>query len=163
MSGHNYENKENPERCIVRLYEKYVSHRPTDPKCSPAFYLRPLVKPTSNVWYSCQPVGINNLSKTVARLCQQAKLPGFRSTILLEQLYKNDFDEQLVCETTGHRSSAVRAYKRTSDGQKKSISNALYRNTVPHPNQASNNPSCSTSSKDGSIQVTFNIQLDTSK
>ena len=62
-----YENKQNPKRCIVHLYEKYVSHRPTSGKCSPALYLRPLVKPNSNVWYSCQPIGINCLSGTVSK------------------------------------------------------------------------------------------------
>ena len=108
-----------------------VSHRPTDVNCSSAFYLRPLVKPVSHVSYSCQPLGIHTLSGTVAKLCKQANLPGFRSNHSLRatatsRLYDNGFDEQLVCETTGHRWSAVRSYKRTSDGQKKNISSALY-------------------------------------
>jgi hypothetical protein len=63
-----YENHDNPTRCIVRLYEKYVSLRPTSENCSPAFYLRSLAKPIANVWYTCQPIGINSMSGTVARL-----------------------------------------------------------------------------------------------
>lgn len=126
-----YENIKNPQRCIVRLYEKYISHRPTNRKCSPAFYLRPLSNPVSDVWYSCQPIGINTISKTVSRICKNAGLHGFRTNHSLRataasRLYHDAFDEQLICETTGHRSLAVRAYKRTNDGQKKKISNTLY-------------------------------------
>lgn len=125
-----YENSANPDRCIVNIYEKYVSHRPTSRNCSPAFYLRPLVKPSENVWYSCQRQGIHQLTKTVKRLCSAAGLEGFFTNHSLRataasRLYEKQFDEQLICETTGHRSSAVRSYKRTSDGQRKAISDAL--------------------------------------
>ena len=41
-------------------------------------------------------------------------------------MYNCNVDEQLICEVTGHRSNAVRAYKRTSDGQHKNISSILY-------------------------------------
>lgn len=125
-----YETRDNPERCIVRMYEKYISHRPTSGKCSPAFYLRPLVKPSGDVWYSCQPQGMKQLTKTVQKLCQQAGLSGYYSNHSLRasaasRLYQHRFDEQLICETTGHRSSSVRSYKRTSEEQKKEISDAL--------------------------------------
>ena len=150
-----YKNKVNPERCIVRLYEKYLSHRPTAENCSTAYYLRPLVKP----------IGIHTLSGTVARLCNQADLPGFRTNHYLRattasRLYDHGFDEQLVCETTGHRSSAVRAYKRTSDGQKKNISCALYAATPSEAQVEDNKPSCSTNIKDGGVHITLNIKLD---
>ncbi len=75
-----YENRSNLSRCIVRLYQKYVSHRPSDKRCSSAsFYLRPLQKPMGIVWYSCQPVGINQLAKTAQRLCTAAGLSGRRT------------------------------------------------------------------------------------
>ena len=35
-------------------------------------------------------------------------------------------DEQLIAEKTGHRSSSVRAYKRTSDEQQHRLSEILY-------------------------------------
>ncbi len=125
-----YENRSHLSRCIVRLYQKYVSHRPTDERCSSAFYLRPLQKPMGIVWYSCQPVGINQLAKTVQRLCTAAGLSGRRTNHSLRataasRLYAHQIDEQLICETTGHRSSAVRRYKRTNDDQKKAVSETL--------------------------------------
>ena len=163
-----YENKLDPDKCTVRLYEKYVSHRPTDANCSSAFYLRPLVKPVSHVWYSCQALGIHTLSGTVAKLCKQANLPSFRSNHSLRatsvsRLYDNGFDEQLVCETTGHRSSAVRSYKRTSDGQKKNISSTLYAVPPTSHDAKEKEAPCSTSAKDGGIHVTLNISKLTNK
>ena len=124
-----YENLANPERCFVRLYTKYLFHRPTT-KCNSSFYLGPLDKPTTDVWYRCQALGINQISKTVKRMCQSAGIGGHRTNHSLRataasRLYAKNFDEQLICETTGHRSSSVRQYKRTSDDQRKAISAGL--------------------------------------
>ena len=45
-TGRAYENVVNSDRCIVRLYEKYMSVRPSHlPKCATDFYLRPLAVP----------------------------------------------------------------------------------------------------------------------
>lgn len=133
-----FEDVGKPESCIVKLFEKYIAHRPTTPKCSTAFYLRPLMKPDGEIWYSCQPQGRHQLEKTVNRLCQKAGLKGHYTNHSLRataasRLYNLNFDEQLICETTGHRSSAVRSYKRTSDGQKKAISDALSLGQRPAP------------------------------
>ena len=62
-----YENKEFPDRCIVKYYEKYVSKCP-DVKLCDAFYLRPLCKPTENQWYSAQPLGRHKLTNVVSEV-----------------------------------------------------------------------------------------------
>ena len=43
-------------------------------------------------------------------------------------MYEGGLDEQLICEKTGHRSIAVRSYKRTSNRQMKQVSDVLYGN-----------------------------------
>ncbi len=55
-----FENVDNPEHCIVYIFEKYFAKRPSqDPKCSKDLYLRPLAKPTCDgTWYSCQALGL---------------------------------------------------------------------------------------------------------
>ena len=40
-----YENKQNSVRCVVSMYNHYMSVRPTGPKCPDDFYLRPLPAP----------------------------------------------------------------------------------------------------------------------
>ena len=68
-----YENVVNPDRCLVCLFEKYMSHTPShDPRCSQSFYLRPLTIPNGNVWYSCQPKGRHSLEQIVKKMCEKA-------------------------------------------------------------------------------------------
>ena len=45
-------------------------------------------------------------------------------------------DEQIIMETTGHRSLAVRRYKRTSEEQKKAVSTPLQASVSSPPSPA---------------------------
>ncbi|XP_048255263.1 uncharacterized protein KIAA1958-like [Haliotis rufescens] len=56
------QNLERPERCLVRLYEKYMSLRPKDGKCN-AFYLRPLKFVRENTWYPDIPDWITSFKR----------------------------------------------------------------------------------------------------
>ncbi|XP_077862683.1 uncharacterized protein LOC144344678 [Saccoglossus kowalevskii] len=48
-------------------------------------------------------------------------------------LFRQNFDEQLIAERTGHSSLAIRSYKRTSNEQTKAVSDALQ---PPKPKEA---------------------------
>ncbi len=128
-----FENTENPECCIVHLFQKYCAKQPThDPKCSTQFYLRPLAKVMNkHIWYSCQPIGVNTLRRVITKLCDAAGIPGkhtnhsLRSTAAT-RLYQNNVDEQQIIEITGHHSVAVWNYKCTSLAQQAEVSNLLY-------------------------------------
>ena len=61
-----YQNLANPSRCLVRLMKLYLSHCP-EPQPQ-IFYLAPLTKPKSDVWYSSNSVGHNTLGNTVKSL-----------------------------------------------------------------------------------------------
>ena len=97
------------------------------------FYLRPFANPKPNCWYTCQPIGKNTLANVLSEIAKKAGIDGrvtnhsLRATAT-SRLYNENFDEQLICEVTGHRSNAVRSYKRTSEDQLKSVSNVLYGN-----------------------------------
>ena len=75
------------------------------------------------------------LEHTIARPCSAARIQGFRTNHSLRataatRLYQAGVDEQLIMETTGHRSlEGVRSYKRTSEDQKQVLSDIL--NTRP--------------------------------
>ena len=123
-------NLDNPWYCFVRLFKKYQDLCPQDAPPD-AFYLQPARKPTSTCWYSNRPLGHKPLSKTVARLCKDAGVEGFKMNHSLwatatSQLYRAGVDEQLVMERTGHWSvEGVRSYKRTSDTQRETLSDIL--------------------------------------
>ena len=83
------------------------------------------------MWYLDRPAGQNKLRDVIKELCSKAKFDGFFSNHSLRstsatKLYRNDVDEQLIQEITGHRSLAVRSYKRTCDKQRKLASNIIF-------------------------------------
>lgn len=59
-----YPNTENPQRCVVALYEKYVQHRPKN--AIPAFYLTPKQNNSGSceVWYKNMAFGVHSIEKT---------------------------------------------------------------------------------------------------
>ena len=94
-----YENSENPSRCLVKLFQKYVSQCPSEPTC---FYLTPVRKIKNNIfWYSKTPVGHNTLAGTVSRICKKAGVSGYKTNHSLRvtsatRLFQNGIDEQLI-------------------------------------------------------------------
>ena len=117
-------------RCPVRLITKYLSMLPEDRTCK-AFYLQARTKFRPGYWYFNKPVGENKLRETIKELCATAGLPGFYSNHSLRStsattMYQGDIDEQIIQEITGHRSLAVRSYKRTCDSQRKKASNCIF-------------------------------------
>lgn len=108
--------------------------RPKNGKCD-ALYLRPRKYPLTDCWFSDSPVGIHQLQQTVARLCRTAGFSGFFTNHSLRataatRLYAAGLDEQLVAEKTGHRSSAIRSYKRTNNQQLVHVSSVLQGNST---------------------------------
>lgn len=158
-----YENTSHPERCIVRLYAKYMSHCPkirTNALC-----LRPLTTPVGSVWYGKQPVGINKLAAVVKRLCSAAGLQGHRTNHSLRasaatRLYNENFDEQVIAETTGHRSNSVRQYKRTSEHLQERASYAL-QGILPDVKKVCRSAPSTVTDPDSNVtvQVTCNTNL----
>ena len=59
-----YANINDPDRCFVRLYEKYNSLCPIVNWPKDVLYLAPLQKPQQDCWYDCKPVGHNPLMCT---------------------------------------------------------------------------------------------------
>ncbi|KAL4216904.1 hypothetical protein ACF0H5_023364 [Mactra antiquata] len=61
----------------VQVYKEYRSHRPVDLLDNDSrFYLRPLVDPESDIWYSRQAVGKNKLGKMMSVLAEKGDLQG---------------------------------------------------------------------------------------
>ncbi len=111
----------NRDRCPVAALLKYHARLPPKRK-SDALYLWPKCdsKAKDSVWYYDIPVGINKLQSVVKEMCQEAGFQGNYSNHSLRstsatRMYEAGIDEQIICKITGHRSNAVRAYKRTSE------------------------------------------------
>ena len=122
-----YENNDEPGRCPVRLYKEYMAHVPEDAPAN-SFYLRPLKEPKGNIWYYKIAAGRETLGNVVAQVMKSASFEGYYTNHSLRrtcatQLYDKGLPEQLIQETTGHRSAdGVRCYKRTSSSAKRRAS-----------------------------------------
>ena len=110
---------ESSVRCPVCLVKKYVRLLSNTRKCS-KLYLRCKKRPTILTWFCDQPYGVNKIKSTVKDLCKEAGIEGkvtnhsLRATCVSRMFDKN-IPEQIIKETTGHRSECVHVYKRTSE------------------------------------------------
>ncbi len=132
-------NATNPTRCFVKLFALYRDHcPPPSQRKTNAFYLAPIRKPKTAIWFSINAVGHNTLGQTVKRLCQEAGIQGFKTNHSLRvsnatRLFQSGVDEQLIMTRTGHRSvQGVRTYKRVSEDQKQALSSVLNAATNGH-------------------------------
>ena len=111
-----FPNAFNPTRCIVNVFLKYTSLCPVD-ALQKSLYLNVRVKPTEQLWYTCQAIGHNKLTTMVKVMMEQAGISGYFSNHSLRattatRLFQADIPEQLIKEQTGHRSNAIYSYKR---------------------------------------------------
>ncbi len=103
---------------VVRLYKKYVSLLPDNGK-SDALYKYSLTssRRTGHTWHSDKPLRINTINKTVKTLMLEiGKIGHFMNHSLCvsaaTHMYSDGVDKQVLKEHTGHKSDAVRAYKK---------------------------------------------------
>ena len=120
---------DNVLRCPVRLVKKYFSLLPESRKCT-KLYLRCRKRPSLKTWYCDQPYGVNKIKNTVKEICKQAGIEGkftnhsLRATCA-SRMYDKNVPEQIIKETTGHKSECVRVYKRTSEALQESASKTV--------------------------------------
>ena len=114
-----YDNPDDKSRYFVALQEKYLAKCLTENRPE-AFYLQPLgrVGAEDRCWFARQAVGHNTLKCICQEMCKSAKLqdpPRFMNHSLRRTVATRLYEfKQLITEVTGHRSNAVRKYKRTS-------------------------------------------------
>lgn len=104
-------------------------------------YRRPLMKLASNLRYAKIPVGVNSISKLMPDAAKKAglstKLTGHSGKVTCATaLFRSNIDEQLIKGRTGHRSDAVRAYKRISPKQELETSVILDYKILPSSTKA---------------------------
>ena len=117
-----YSKPELGDRCAVSLFLLYLFllYLSLIPESRP-FYRQP-IKNSNPPKFSKQVVGHNTLSVIVKRFCEAAEFSGNYTShsgkvTCATALFHSGIDEQLVQRQTGHRSDAVRRYKRPSKEQ----------------------------------------------
>ena len=116
-------------RCPVRLFKKYVGLLPQTRSCR-KLYLHCRKAPTPSTWFCDQPYGVNKIKSVVKEICKEGGLEGYFTNHSLRatcasRMYAKNVPEQIIKETTGHRSACVRVYKRTGDHLREAASKTL--------------------------------------
>jgi integrase len=122
-----YANPAVPLRCPVRLFKKYASLCPPDREPNSPFYLK---KFSNTLGYSKVPLSLNTIAKATSSLMQRTNVEGFFTNHSLRRsaitrLYNEGIDEKRICETSGHRSTAVSEYEMTGENMRQEISQAI--------------------------------------
>ncbi|CAC5354858.1 unnamed protein product [Mytilus coruscus] len=110
-------------RCLYEHFETYLNSLENDG----CFYRKPL---TSGISYGKQPLGMNKLGSLMKEMCGKAGLKGNFTNhsgkrSCSTSLDKAGLDEQSIMDRTGHRSTAVRAYKTKTNEIEEKVSMAL--------------------------------------
>lgn len=100
------------DRCIVQIYNLYFGYIPNEGP----FYRKPLCN-SNPPKFGSQVIGRNKLATLMKQMCADAGLKGnftnhSGKATCASRLFEHNVDEQLIMRQTGHRSSAVRSYKR---------------------------------------------------
>lgn len=113
------QNKEQPERCPVRLFHKIMSKRGENITTSRFFLTSNPFWTKNGIWYKNSPVGRNELSKWLKKSAEQCGINvknrkitnhSSRSTIV-SHLAKAGVEEQQLIKITGHASaSSIQPY-----------------------------------------------------
>ena len=148
-----FADSKNP-RCIVSIFEKYLSLIPANGR----FYRKPLANPTRIAFSSCC-IGASKLYEYLPKMFKAANIDTSGRNITghsgkvtcCTNLYAANFDEQAIMTRSGHRSNAVRAYKRPSDSLNQDISDCLQ---PPIPEEASVSSTTSEESPVSTTQAT---------
>ncbi|CAG2236653.1 unnamed protein product [Mytilus edulis] len=125
ISGNFYNSFSGP-RCMYNIFETYLNILGNDG----CFYRKPLALVGNTIRYGKQPLGVNKLEGLMKEMCQKAGLTGNYTNhsgkrTCATALYKAGLDEQTIMDRTGHRSSAVRAYKSKTDEIEQKVSSVL--------------------------------------
>ena len=115
-----HQSSSNPDRCHVRILDKYLRLLPPEAKDQDNFYLTPLPKKPMDPlkpWYTKTPIGRNRLNVMLKEMCQEAGICGNFSNHSLRaygasSMFQAGVPEKLIQQRTGHRTlEALRQYE----------------------------------------------------
>ena len=161
-----YESDENKDRCLVTIFEKYLSVCPRE-GLEKSLYLLPLTKPRDGLLFSAVPIGRNTLGNIVKNLMKEAGFNGKYTNHSLRvttatRLFNAHIPDQLIMNQTGHRStSAVTKYKRPNESQLQDVTAIINGNkTTPADHEGHEPPSKQLKYSTATSTYVFNISGD---
>ncbi|XP_070206614.1 uncharacterized protein KIAA1958 homolog [Littorina saxatilis] len=132
-----YEDVENPERCPVKIFEKYASLRPAETCGSNyPFYLTCVHDPKpGKQWFRAMPMGVNTIGSLMKEMAAASEISSTTSKrisgtsarkTLLQKLNDSGVPPTHIMEKSGHKNiQSVLSYAKMSDNQQLQVSRIL--------------------------------------
>lgn len=152
----------NTERCPVRYYKAFKSHRPAEMNSSDSpFYLaiNHRRKPNDNTWYMKAPLGKNEIGNLLKKAAERAGLQGnitnhsVRKTCI-SRLMDAEVPVNYVAQLSGHRNlKSLDSYKSASVDHQRKMSFVLSRANQQYVQSSDTRSSCSAATTSTLVQV----------
>ena len=98
------------ERCPVRIFKNYISHRPEQLRDKGPLYLSTIINPKGDVWYKNQKMGVNRIGDIMKRIVAGTKVEGTKKLTnhsarktLVKKLDDASVPRDKIIAVTGHR------------------------------------------------------------
>lgn len=122
-----------PNRCVISIYKKYISHRPPS-AIDGAFHLACIPAPKTSVWYKNGPLGIHSIEKVTKDLMMKLGKDGYYTNTSLRRTTKTRLVEggiprEVAKRRIGHISNADATYVCEMAMEAK-VSRLLYNDTT---------------------------------
>ena len=124
---------ENPARCPVAFFKRFLSHRPPE-MCTPEAPLYLAInhrRADYSYWYKKQPLGVNYIDKMMKSVVEGTSITGRKTNhsarkTMVETLCRANIPDSTVMQLSGHKNvQSLNHYKKPSQEQQKSISHLL--------------------------------------
>ena len=116
------------ERCPVKFFKTYLARRPVEMrKPDDPFYLA-VKKPTNNIWFKKQPLGVHSLGNFMKTMAAAANLDGKHTNhsarrTMISTLRHQNVDPLDISQLSGHKNlKSIDSYSAVSEDQQKKMS-----------------------------------------
>ncbi len=126
-----FPNTVQPERCPLRLYRLYLSHRPKTQQAQ-KFFIHTNKHPRATTWYIDSNMGVNEVAKTMKNIATDGGLSGrftnhsVRRTMCSQLLNSGKFSAVTVAQLTGHKDpNSLKQYMTASENTQRAMCEVL--------------------------------------
>jgi len=156
------------DKCPVTIFKEFLSRRPPEIRTTGPLYLSCVTKPSSQVWYKRQPMGVNKLNDMMKTIIEGTTLEDSWKTFsnhsarktVVKKLKTAGLERSSIVKVTGHRNEkSLDDYDEGDENEQRQLSHTISHSTNVNSQLARGNSSTSFQSSTNSSRSIFNPSL----
>ena len=156
------------DKCPVTIFKEFLSRRPPEIRTTGPLYLSCVPKPSSQVWYKRQPMGVNKLNDMMRTIIEGTTLEDSWKTFsnhsarktVVKKLKTAGLERSSIVKVTGHRNEkSLDDYDEGDENEQRQLSHTISHSTNVNSQLARGNSSTSFQSSTNSSRSIFNPSL----